>query len=93
MPIACLKGETDSFHEANFTPATEFVLGYGGYLKKKGLLNILIKYDTLFIALQYMGMAIARRPYMGVGRNLAYRSATFFRMKGSLINSSAVGRR
>ena len=66
----------------NFTPTTEFVLGYGGYLKKKGLLNTLIKYDTLFIALQYMGMAIARRPYMGVGRNLAYRSATFFRMKG-----------
>ena len=29
-----------------------------------------------------MGMAIARRPYMGVGRNLAYLSATFFRMKG-----------
>lgn len=66
----------------NFNPGTEFVLGYGGYLKKKGLLNTLIKYDTLFIALQYLGMAIARKPYMGVGRNLAYRSETFFRMKG-----------
>ena len=66
----------------NFTPKTEFILGYGGYLKKKGFLNQLIKFDTLFIALQYMGMAIANHPYMGVGRNLAYRRETFFRMKG-----------
>lgn len=66
----------------NFTPETEFVLGYGGYLHKKGFLNRLIKYDTLFVAIQYLGMAQARRPYMGVGRNLAYRRETFFRMKG-----------
>ena len=66
----------------NFTPETEFVLGYGGYLGKKGFRNKLIKYDTLFVAMQYMGMAEANRPYMGVGRNLAYRKSTFFRMKG-----------
>lgn len=66
----------------NFTDEVEFVLGYGGYLKKKGFLNKLIKYDTLFIAIQYLGMAEAHRPYMGVGRNLAYRKETFFRMKG-----------
>ena len=61
----------------NFTDKTDFVLGYGAYLQKKTLLNRLITYDTLFIALQYMGMAIARKPYMGVGRNLAYRKQTF----------------
>ncbi len=66
----------------NFTPETEFVLGYGGYLEKKGFLNKLIKYDTLFVAMQYLGMAEASRPYMGVGRNLAYRKSTFFRLKG-----------
>lgn len=66
----------------NFTPETEFVLGYGAYLEEKGFLNRLITYDTLFIALQYMGMAIVRRPYMGVGRNLAYRKETFFAQKG-----------
>ncbi|NLO71793.1 MAG: glycosyltransferase [Porphyromonadaceae bacterium] len=66
----------------NFTPETEFVLGYGGYLQKKGFLNKLIKYDTLFVAIQYLGMAEAKRPYMGVGRNLAYRRETFFKMKG-----------
>ena len=66
----------------NFTPETEFVLGYGGYLPRKGFLNKLIKYDTLFIAIQYLGMAASHRPYMGVGRNLAYRKETFFNLKG-----------
>jgi len=66
----------------NFTPETEFVLGYGAYLNIRGFLNRLITYDTLFIALQYMGMAYARKPYMGVGRNLAYRRETFFAQKG-----------
>jgi cellulose synthase/poly-beta-1,6-N-acetylglucosamine synthase-like glycosyltransferase len=66
----------------NFTPETEFVLGYGAYFNKKGFLNRLITYDTLFIGLQYMGMAAAHKPYMGVGRNLAYRKDTFFAQKG-----------
>jgi cellulose synthase/poly-beta-1,6-N-acetylglucosamine synthase-like glycosyltransferase len=66
----------------NFTPETEFVLGYGAYFNKKGFLNRLITYDTLFNAMQYLGMAIARKPYMGVGRNLAYRKETFFAQKG-----------
>jgi len=65
-----------------FKPETEFVLGYGAYLKKDGFLNRLITYDTLFIAMQYMGMAIAQKPYMGVGRNMAYRKETFFNLKG-----------
>jgi cellulose synthase/poly-beta-1,6-N-acetylglucosamine synthase-like glycosyltransferase len=66
----------------NFTRETDFVLGYGAYLQEKGFLNRLITYDTLFIALQYMGMALSRKPYMGVGRNLAYRKEAFFAQKG-----------
>jgi len=66
----------------NFTRETEFVLGYGAYFQMKGFLNRLITYDTLFIGLQYLGMAAARKPYMGVGRNLAYRKETFFANKG-----------
>jgi len=66
----------------NFSKETEFVLGYGAYLNKKGFLNRLITFDTLFIALQYLGMAAAHKPYMGVGRNLAYRKETFFAQKG-----------
>lgn len=67
----------------NFTPDTDIVLGYGAYLnKKKSFLNKLITYDTLFIGLQYLGMAKAGKAYMGVGRNMAYRKEVFFKLNG-----------
>lgn len=70
---------------------TEIVLGFGPYFEKKGLLNRFICYDTLFSGLQYMGMAKSGHPYMGVGRNLAYRKDTFFSNNGfhGLLNERA----
>jgi cellulose synthase/poly-beta-1,6-N-acetylglucosamine synthase-like glycosyltransferase len=67
---------------ARFTGKTDFVLGYGGYLPRRGLLNRYIRYDSMTIAMQYLGMAIRGVPYMGVGRNLAYRRSVFFNNKG-----------
>ncbi len=67
---------------SHFDDKTDFVLGYGGYFSKKGLLNKYIRSDGMFIAMQYLGMAIRGNPYMGVGRNLAYRRSLFFRNKG-----------
>lgn len=61
---------------------TEVVLGFSPYFEKSDLLNHLIGYDTLFNGLQYMGMARAGKPYMGVGRNLAYKRETFFSTGG-----------
>jgi len=66
----------------SFTANTSFVLAYGGYMNRKGLLNKYIRYDSMFIAMQYSGMALAGLPYMGVGRNLAYRKSTFLKNKG-----------
>jgi poly-beta-1,6-N-acetyl-D-glucosamine synthase len=67
---------------SHFLDKTDFVLGYGGYMNKKGLLNKYIRYDCLSIAIQYLGMAIRGIPYMGVGRNLAYRRSLFFANSG-----------
>jgi biofilm PGA synthesis N-glycosyltransferase PgaC len=67
---------------AHFNDKTDFVLGYGGYMQTKGLLNKYIRYDSLSIAMQYLGMAIRGIPYMGVGRNLAYRRSMFFANNG-----------
>ncbi|MGM0666922.1 MAG: glycosyltransferase [Bacteroidota bacterium] len=67
---------------SHFNDATDFVLGYGAYLREKGLLNKYIRYDTMFVAMQYAGMAMAGFPYMGVGRNLAYRRSLFMKNKG-----------
>ncbi len=58
------------------------VLGYGAYEKTPGFLNKVIRYDTFYIALQYLGFGLAKRPYMGVGRNLAYTKTAFFNNKG-----------
>jgi hypothetical protein len=52
------------------------------YEKRKGLLNFLIQMDTLQIAVQYMGMAARGFPYMGIGRNLAYRKDLYFKIGG-----------
>lgn len=66
----------------NFMENTEFVLGYGAYFEEKSFLNRLITYDTLFIALQYLGFAKAGKPYMGVGRNMAYKKNVFYEQNG-----------
>ena len=67
---------------ANFTEGTEIVLGYGAYQKKKSLLNLLIRFDTVRIAMNYLGFARSGMPYMGVGRNMAYRKSLFYRQNG-----------
>jgi poly-beta-1,6-N-acetyl-D-glucosamine synthase len=67
---------------SHFDEKTDFVLGYGGYMNKTGFLNKYIRYDCMIIAMQYLGMAIRGVPYMGVGRNLAYRRSLFFENKG-----------
>lgn len=67
---------------SNFSDERKIVLGYGGYERQKGLLNTLIRYETTFTAIQYLSYAIKGKPYMGVGRNLAYEKALFFDNKG-----------
>ncbi len=67
---------------STYSSQTEIVLGYGGYENRKGLLNKLIRFDTLLVAMQYLGLAKARHPYMGVGRNLSYTRTSFFSKNG-----------
>ncbi len=67
----------------HFTNKKTIVLGYGAYKKIRGsLLNMLIRFETLLTAIQYFSYAIAGSPYMGVGRNLAYRKDEFFKSDG-----------
>ena len=67
---------------SGFSSQKEIVLGYGAYEKRKGFLNKLIRFDTFIIATQYLSAAIKNKPYMGVGRNLAYTKELFFKEKG-----------
>lgn len=67
---------------ANFDEKAQFNLGFSYYTAAKGFLNTFIRYETLWTAMQYIGLALAGRPYMGVGRNLAYRKSLFISKKG-----------
>ncbi len=67
---------------SKYKETTQIILGYGAYKRYPGLLNMLIRYDTFFTALQYFSYALAGMPYMGVGRNLSYRKSLFFKNKG-----------
>lgn len=62
---------------------SEIVLGYGAYEKiSDSFLNKLIRYETLMTALQYFSYTLQGQPYMGVGRNLAYKKELFERADG-----------
>jgi glycosyltransferase involved in cell wall biosynthesis len=65
-----------------FTDDKDIILGYGPYEIRKGLLNALIRFETIQVAVQYLSFAMAGIPYMGVGRNLAYRKRLFYQEKG-----------
>jgi glycosyltransferase involved in cell wall biosynthesis len=63
---------------SKFTDDKKIVLGFGGYEKRGGLLNTLIRYETCMSGMNYLSFALAGIPYMGVGRNLAYTKSMFF---------------
>lgn len=66
----------------NLVPGIQIVLGYSGYERGKGWLHKRAAFDNLFLAMRYLGAALARHPYMGVGRNLLYSKTFFNEQKG-----------
>lgn len=72
--------------------AIEIVLGYGPmrHTMQGGFLEKWIRFETAFVAMQYMSFAAMGQPYMGVGRNLAFRKAVFERVGGFSSHSHLV---
>jgi len=58
---------------SQFNEQIDIVLGYSPVAAAPTFLNRFIRFETWMTALQYMSYAAAKIPYMGVGRNLAYR--------------------
>ena len=75
----------------HFQDTTDFVLGFGSYESKKGFLNQFIHYETFITSFDFLSMAILGLPYMGVGRNLAYRKSKFLANKGFNIYQGITG--
>ncbi|MCS6833023.1 MAG: glycosyltransferase, partial [Flammeovirgaceae bacterium] len=73
-----IKKMVEPFNQKNI----EVVLGVSQYQKLRGFLNRFIRYETLQTAVQYLSFAISLKPFMGVGRNLAYRKRLFEKSHG-----------
>lgn len=58
------------------------ITGYGPYRPGKGLLNRVVRFETLQTALLSVTAIAYGKPYMAVGRNLSYRKETFRRVRG-----------
>jgi glycosyltransferase involved in cell wall biosynthesis len=68
---------------SQFSSEKTIVLGYGAYEKiGNSFLNKIIRFETLLTAVQYFSWAKMGHPYMGVGRNLAYKKEEFFNVNG-----------
>lgn len=66
-----ISGMSAHFQNANV------VLGYSPFARGRGLADRLAAWDNFETAIQYFGFALAGYPYMGVGRNLAYRKGLY----------------
>lgn len=53
------------------------VLGYSPYKHASGLLNLIVRFETVMTGIQYLSWAMKGRPYMGVGRNMLYSRSIF----------------
>jgi glycosyltransferase involved in cell wall biosynthesis len=68
---------------SQFTMHKTIVLGYGAYEKvANSFLNKIIRFETMITAVQYFSWAKMGHPYMGIGRNLAYKKEEFYNVKG-----------
>jgi glycosyltransferase involved in cell wall biosynthesis len=62
----------------------EIVLGFSPYNLHTGFVNIFIRFEAIYTAIQYFSLALMKIPYMGVGRNLAYLKSLYRKQQGFL---------
>ena len=74
-----------------FDEPTQIVLGVSPYERQPSLLNDFIRFESFLTAIQFVGWALLGLPYMGVGRNLAYRKSLFINTKGFNTHLSVMG--
>lgn len=75
----------------HFTEDKNIVIGFSPYEKQEGVLNSFIRFETFLTAIQYFGFALLGRPYMGIGRNLAYKRNLFLESKGFNDHMNVIG--
>lgn len=67
---------------SSFGDSKEIIVAPAPLLPTKGLLNAISRFETYLTGTFFLSFALAGVPYMGVGRNLAYRRAAYDRVGG-----------
>lgn len=73
----------------SFAQNMDIILGFSRLsVHKKARMKGFIRYDNFMHQLKFLSMALLKKPYMGIGRNMAYRKELFFKHKGfsSILN-------
>lgn len=66
-----------------FNNGYEIVLGFNRVdINKKFPMRRFIKFDNLIHHVKFLSLAILKKPFMGLNRNLAYKRSVFFDVKG-----------
>lgn len=66
-----------------FAQGKDIVLGYCKLIfGKKRFMRRFVRYDNFIQHLKFLSMAIAGKPFMGIGRNMAYKKEIFFENRG-----------
>jgi glycosyltransferase involved in cell wall biosynthesis len=81
-----LRRMTEKYHSE-----TRLVVGFSPYFRQAGLLNSFIRFEAFVTGIQFIGLALLGKPYMGVGRNLAYAKSLFLDNKGFNRHLAVVG--
>jgi glycosyltransferase involved in cell wall biosynthesis len=67
---------------SNLKDSQAMVLGVSFYEFNYRPINFISRIEAFHTAMQYINFALAKAPYMGVGRNIAYTQKLFFDNKG-----------
>lgn len=81
----CRPGTTRWIREfgKEFLQGRDIVLGYSRLIiEKKVPMRKFMLFDNLIYHLKFISLAIAGKPFMGTGRNMAYKKALFYLHKG-----------
>ena len=60
----------------------EIGIAFVPFDRREGFLNRFLRYDKVYIAIQYLSFALWGIPYMGAGANLIYKKQLFFKNSG-----------
>ena len=73
----CLPRSNQWIQQMTGGECNDIRIGYSPYKTKGHLLGMLIHFETLMTAWQYLGWALWKWPYMAVGRNMAIRKEVY----------------